>query len=75
MRISADEYRALPLIRNATVHAFLRTVLQRHPDGYRLYWGVYVLPVSWFMPVYMAVIEPFRRFLVHPSLMRFEPGR
>lgn len=61
---------ALSEIRNATVHAFLCTVLQRRPDGYRLYWAVYVLPVSWFTPVYMAVIEPFRRFLVYPSLLR-----
>jgi hypothetical protein len=52
---------ALSEIRNATVHAFLCSVLQRRPDGYRLYWAVYVLPVSRFTPVYMAVIELFRR--------------
>jgi hypothetical protein len=35
-----------------------------------LYWAVYVKPVSWLTPVYMAVIEPFRRFVVYPAILR-----
>ena len=57
-------------VRNATVHGFLCSVLQPRGDGYRLYWAVYVKPVSWLTPVYMAVIEPFRRFLVYPAVLR-----
>jgi hypothetical protein len=57
-------------IRNATVHAFLATVLIPRGADHRLYWAVYVKPVSWFTPIYMAMIEPFRRFLVYPSLLR-----
>jgi hypothetical protein len=57
-------------VRNATVHAFLATVLQPTATGYRIYWAVYVLPVSGLTTVYMAVIEPFRRFVVYPSIMR-----
>jgi hypothetical protein len=30
---------------------------------------VYVEPTSWLTPVYMALIEPFRRFVVYPSLL------
>jgi hypothetical protein len=56
--------------RNATVHAFLASVLQPTATGYRIYWAVYVLPVSGLTTIYMAVIEPFRRFVVYPSLMR-----
>jgi hypothetical protein len=55
-------------IRNATVHAFLCEVLREQPGGYRLYWGVYVKPTSWLTPLYMALIEPFRRFIVYPAL-------
>jgi hypothetical protein len=61
---------ALAEIRNATAHAFLCTALQPRDDGYRLYWAVYVKPVSWFTPIYMTVIEPFRRFIVYPAILR-----
>ena len=57
-------------IRNTTVHAFSCMVLVEHPGGYRFYWGVYVEPVSWITAFYMALIEPFRRFIVYPSLLR-----
>jgi hypothetical protein len=56
-------------IRNATVHAFACMTLQPRQDGYRFYLAVYVAEVSWLTPVYMAVIEPFRRILVYPAMM------
>jgi hypothetical protein len=56
--------------RNATVHAFSCMVLREAPGGYRFYWGIYVAPVSRFTPLYMAMIEPFRRFIVYPSMLR-----
>jgi uncharacterized protein DUF2867 len=59
---------SLSEIRNATVHAFLCAALRPSPDGYRLYWGIYVKPTSWLTPIYMALIEPFRRFLVYPAM-------
>ena len=55
---------------NATVHAFLSSVLVETPSGYRLYWAVYVKPVSRLTPLYMALIEPFRRFIVYPAIFR-----
>jgi hypothetical protein len=63
------EHESLAEIRNATVHAFLCAALFERPDGYRLYWAVYVKPSSWLTPVYMAVIEPFRRFIVYPAML------
>jgi hypothetical protein len=55
--------------RNATVHAFSCMALRRRPGGYRLYWAIYVENVSPLTPIYMAVIEPFRRFIVYPSIL------
>jgi hypothetical protein len=56
-------------IRNATVHGFLCTALVPRAGGYRFYFAVYVEPVSRFTPLYMAAIEPFRRFIVYPALL------
>ena len=63
------EQESLAEIRNATVHAFLSAALVESPSGYRLYWAVYVKPRSWLTPVYMALIEPFRRFIVYPAML------
>ncbi len=63
------EQESLAEIRNATVHAFLCAALCEHTGGYRLYWAVYVKPSSWLTPVYMALIEPFRRFIVYPAML------
>jgi Protein of unknown function (DUF2867) len=40
------------------------------PEGYTLYMAIYVSPVSRLTPFYMALIEPFRRFMVYPALVR-----
>jgi hypothetical protein len=57
-------------IRNATVHAFACMTLQPTAGGYRFYLAVYVANVSPLTPLYMAVIEPFRRWIVYPAMMR-----
>jgi hypothetical protein len=64
------ERESLAEVRNATVHAFLASVLTETPCGYRLYWAVYVQPVSRLTPLYMALIAPFRRYIVYPALLR-----
>jgi hypothetical protein len=61
---------AVSEVRNATAQAFLCTALVPRPSGYRFYWAVYVKPTSWRTPFYMAAIEPFRRWLVYPSMLR-----
>jgi hypothetical protein len=55
--------------RNRTVHAFLCSALVPVEAGYRLYWAVYVMPVSAFTRFYMALIEPFRRLIVYPQVL------
>jgi hypothetical protein len=66
--VFADE--TLAETRNATVHAFLVMALRPRGDGYRLYWAIYVTPVGRLTRVYMAAIDPFRRFIVYPALIR-----
>jgi Protein of unknown function (DUF2867) len=61
---------ALSELRNATVHAFLALALTPRPEGYTLYLAIYVKPVSRFTGLYMAMIDPFRRFIVYPALCR-----
>ena len=60
---------SLSEIRNATVHGYVCLALVPTPTGYRLYWGVYVRPVSWLTRPYLLAIEPFRRIL-YPVLLR-----
>ena len=60
---------AVSEVRNATVHAFLVWALEPVPDGYRLYWAIHVLPVSGWTKPYLALIDPFRRWLVYPALL------
>jgi Protein of unknown function (DUF2867) len=38
--------------------------------AYRFYFGVYVRPVGRLTPIYMALIDPFRAWIVYPSLLR-----
>jgi hypothetical protein len=63
----ADE--ALAEILNATVHGYICTALVRTATGYRLYLGIYVIPVSWITRPYLLAIEPFRRVL-YPAMFR-----
>jgi hypothetical protein len=61
---------AVAEIHNATVHAFLATALRVRAGGYVLYWAIYVKPVSRLTGIYMALIDPFRRVIVYPALIR-----
>ena len=55
---------------NRTVHAAALSALIEASNSYRFYFGVYVHSVSRFTPVYMALIDPFRKLVVYPSLLR-----
>jgi Protein of unknown function (DUF2867) len=55
---------------NRTVHAAALNALIETPNAYRFYFGVYVRGASWFTPFYMASIDPFRKLIVYPSLLR-----
>jgi Protein of unknown function (DUF2867) len=55
---------------NRTAHAAAVSALVETTDTYRFYFGVYVRSVSRLTPVYMALIDPFRKMIVYPSLLR-----
>ena len=61
---------ALGEVINRTVHAFLLFALAPAKDGHALYWAIYVKPVNRFTALYMAAIDPFRRKVIYPSLIR-----
>jgi hypothetical protein len=52
------------------VQGYVCVALARTATGYRLYWAVYVLPVSWLTRPYLIAIEPFRRFILYPAMLR-----
>ena len=55
---------------NRTAHAAALSALVETANGYRFYFGVYVRSVSRFTPIYMALVDPFRKLIVYPSLLR-----
>ena len=56
---------------NATVHAALHVGWVEHADGSAgAEMAVYWKPRGWFGRLYMALIAPFRVFVVYPALMR-----
>jgi hypothetical protein len=55
---------------NRTVHAAALSALVETPTAYRFYFGVYVRSISRFTPLYMTLIDPFRRLIIYPSLLR-----
>jgi len=55
---------------NRTAHAAALSALIETANGYRFYFGVYVQNVGRFTPVYMALVDPFRKLMVYPSLLR-----
>jgi Protein of unknown function (DUF2867) len=65
-----SRHEALSEIRNATVHGFLASALTHRERGYVLYLAIYVKAVSRLTTLYMALVDPFRRFVVYPALVR-----
>lgn len=62
---------AISEIQNSTVHAFSVFALQERSPDYRLYWGIYVRPVGRITAWYMRLIDPFRRVIIYPALLRY----
>ena len=62
---------AISEIQNSTVHAFSVFALLERASDYRLYWGIYVQPVGRITSWYMRLIDPFRRVLIYPAVLRY----
>ena len=55
---------------NRTAHAAALSALVEAGSGYRFYFGVYVRSTGRFTSVYLGLIDPFRKLVVYPSLLR-----
>ncbi len=55
---------------NATVHAFSLMAMEPAMDGYTVYWAIYVKKTNWLTPIYMTLIDPFRRHIVYPAITK-----
>jgi hypothetical protein len=64
------ENEQLDEVANRTVHAGALSALVEGAVGYRFFFAVYVREVSPFTPLYMAAIDPFRKLIVYPALLR-----
>ena len=64
------ENESLLELHNRTAHAAALSALAETADGYRFYLAVYVANVGWVTPFYMALIDPFRKWIVYPAILR-----
>jgi hypothetical protein len=71
----ASNEEAVMEIQNATVHGFSVVALVERPSCYRFYWGIYVRPVGRFTAWYMRLIDPFRRLIIYPAVLRYVADR
>jgi hypothetical protein len=55
---------------NRTVHGAALSALVETANSYRFYFAVYVRSVGRLTRLYMALIDPFRKLIVYPSLLR-----
>jgi hypothetical protein len=57
-------------IQNRTVHAAALSALAVRADGYRFYFAVYVRQRTWITPFYMGLIDPFRKWIIYPAMLK-----
>ncbi len=57
-------------IQNRTVHAAALSALAERADSYRFYFAVYVCQNTWITPLYMGLIDPFRKWIIYPALLK-----
>jgi hypothetical protein len=57
-------------IQNRTVHGAALSALAKRADGYRFYFAIYVRQRTWITPFYMRLIDPFRKWIIYPALLK-----
>jgi hypothetical protein len=57
-------------VQNRTVHGAALSALAERADRYRFYFAVYVRPRAWITPFYMRLIDPFRKWIIYPALLK-----
>jgi hypothetical protein len=57
-------------VQNRTVHGAALSALAERADSYRFYFAVYVRQRTWITPFYMGLIDPFRKWIIYPALLK-----
>ena len=57
-------------IQNRTVHAAALSALAEKADSYRFYFAVYVGQRTWITRFYMGLIDPFRKWIIYPAMLK-----
>ena len=57
-------------VQNRTVHAAALSALAERADSYRFYFAVYVRQRTWITPFYMGLIDPFRKWIIYPAMLK-----
>jgi|SRR5208283_643332 len=57
-------------IQNRTVHAAALSSLTESAEGYRFYFAVYVHQGTWITSFYMGLIDPFRKWIIYPAMLK-----
>jgi hypothetical protein len=57
-------------IQNRIVHGAALSALSEGADSYRFYFAVYVRQSTWITPFYMGLIDPFRKWIIYPAMLR-----
>jgi hypothetical protein len=57
-------------IQNRTVHAAALSALAERADSYRFYFAVYVRQRTWITPFYMGLIDPLRKWIIYPAMLK-----
>ena len=57
-------------LHNRTVHAAALSALVEKADSYRFYFAVYVRQSRWITPFYMGLIDPFRKWIIYPAMLK-----
>jgi hypothetical protein len=57
-------------VQNRTVHAAALSALAERAYSYRFYFAVYVCQRTWITPFYMGLIDPFRKWIIYPAMLK-----
>lgn len=68
--VYAFENEELAEMMNRTAHAFFCMAIEPADDGYTMYWAIYVRETGGLTPIYMSIIDPFRRYIVYPAIVQ-----
>ena len=57
-------------IQNRTVHGAALSALVEKSDTYRFYFAIYLRRRAWITPLYMGLIDPFRKWIIYPAMLK-----